>query len=314
MNKTKKMIRSAYGEALAELGAVNKDVVVLDADLSHATMTNKFAEKYPERFFNIGIAEANLMCISAGMSTMGFIPFCSTFALFGAGRAYEQIRNSIAYPNFNVKVCCTHAGVTVGEDGGSHQSVEDIALMRVIPGMTIVVPCDANEAREAVFAIAEYNGPAYLRLARSPSPILAEKQPFKLGKANILREGEDLVIFACGIMVDTALMCADKLRSEHSISVAVVNVHTIKPIDEQCILAYAHRCKNVVTLEEHSVIGGMGDAVAEVLIGTGPLRFKKIGIQDRFGQSGTPEELLEEYGLSYSKVLAQIKDLLFSQF
>lgn len=303
----KKMIRSAYGEALVELGDKNADVVVLDADLSHATMTNMFAEKYPDRFFNIGIAEANLMGISAGMSTMGYIPFCSTFALFGAGRAYEQIRNSIAYPHFNVKICCTHAGITVGEDGGSHQAIEDIALMRVIPGMTVVVPCDAVEARDAVFAIADYQGPVYLRLARSPSSILEERVPFTLGKANVLREGNDLVVFACGIMVEVALSCAKMLEeAQQGLSIAVVNIHTIKPIDRDCILSYAKICKRVVVLEEHSVIGGLGDAVADVLVGNGAFLFQKIGIQDRFGQSGTPDELLDEYGLSVSKVFERL--------
>ncbi|MGH0052053.1 MAG: transketolase family protein [Sphaerochaetaceae bacterium] len=307
--KNKKMIRSAYGEALAELGAANKDVVVLDADLSHATMTYMFAQKFSDRFFNIGIAEANLMGISAGMSTMGYIPFCSTFALFGTGRAYEQIRNSIAYPNFNVKICCTHAGITVGEDGGSHQSIEDIALMRVIPGMTIVVPCDANEAREAVFAIADKVGPMYLRLARSPSPVFEETHPFILGKANVICDGTDLVLFACGIMVAVALACAKELEQK-GVSIAVVNIHTIKPIDEECILKYAKKCKKVVTMEEHSVIGGLGDAVADILIGTGYCSiFRKIGIQDRFGQSGTPEELLDEYGLSVPRVLEQLEPL-----
>ncbi len=306
----KKMIRTAYGEALVELGAKNKDVVVLDADLSHATMTCHFAKKYPKRFFNVGIAEANLIDISAGMSTMGYIPFCSTFALFGAGRAYEQIRNSVAYPGFNVKICCTHAGITVGEDGGSHQAIEDIALMRVIPGMTVVVPCDANEAKKAVFTLAETEGPVYLRLARSPSTVFKESMPFELGKANVLQEGDDLVIFACGIMVDTALSCARQLQEEQGVSVAVVNVHTIKPIDSECVLSYATKCKKVVTLEEHSVIGGLGDAVADVLIGNGDFKFKKIGIQDLFGQSGSPDELLHEYGLSLPKVVNQVRELL----
>jgi len=306
---TKKMIRTGYGEALVELGEKNDKIVVLDADLSHATMTHMFASKFPERFFNMGIAEANMIDVSAGMSTMDVIPFCSTFALFGTGRAYEQIRNSIAYPKFNVKICCTHSGLTVGEDGGSHQAIEDIALMRVIPNMSVVVPCDANEAKKAVMAIADIDGPIYLRLARSPSEVFDFDIPFTFGKANVLQEGSDLVIFACGIMVSTALECAKKMAKEANVSIAVVNIHTIKPIDEECILNYANKCKRVVTLEEHSVIGGLGDAVAATLIGNGDFVFEKIGVQDLFGQSGSPEELLEEYGLSLSKVMEKIKDI-----
>ena len=307
---TKKMIRTGYGEALVELGAKNDKVVVLDADLSHATMTHMFASKYPDRFFNMGIAEANMVDVSAGMSTMGVIPFCSTFALFGTGRAYEQIRNSIAYPKFNVKICCTHSGITVGEDGGSHQAIEDIALMRVIPNMNVVVPCDANEAKRAVMAISEIDGPVYLRLARSPSEVFDFDMPFNFGKANVLKEGTDLVIFACGIMVSTALECAKKMADEENVSIAVVNIHTIKPIDEECILKYAKKCHRVVTLEEHSVIGGLGDAVASTLIGNGDFVFEKIGVQDQFGQSGSPDELLEEYGLSLSRVMEKVKHII----
>ncbi|MFA6846340.1 MAG: transketolase family protein [Sphaerochaetaceae bacterium] len=302
---TQKMMRTAYGEALVELGEKNNSVVVLDADLSHATMTNLFAKAYPSRFFNVGIAEANLIDMSVGMSRMGRIPFCSTFALFGAGRAYEEIRNSVAYPNSNVKICCTHGGVTVGEDGGSHQAIEDFALMRVIPGMTVVVPCDANEVRKAIFAVAEMEGPVYMRIGRSPSPVLNRDMPFVLGKANVLKEGTDLVLFACGIMVPTALDCAEALRTR-GVDTAVVNIHTLKPMDRECVLQYAHKCKRVVTMEEHSTIGGLGDAVASVLIGNGDFQFLRIGVQDRFGQSGTPEQLLEEYGLSFPKALQQI--------
>lgn len=304
-----KAIRAAYGEALVELGEKNKKVVVLDADLAHATMTQGFAEKYPERFFNCGIAEANMVSMSAGLSTMDYVPFCSTFAMFGAGRAYEQVRNSIAYPNFNVKLCMTHAGVTLGEDGGSHQAIEDIALMRVIPGMTVIVPCDANETKRAVNALAEMKGPAYLRLARLATPVFEQDMPFEIGKANVLKEGTDVVLFACGIMVNTALECADRLAAE-GVSVAVVNIHTIKPIDAECILKYSQQCKKVVTIEEHSVIGGLGDAVASVIIGKGDFSFKKIGVQDRFGQSGKPDDLLKEYGLDTDSVLADIRTVL----
>lgn len=304
-----KAIRAAYGEAIVELGAENDKIVVLDADLSHATMTAGFAGKYPERFFNAGIAEANMVSMAAGLSTMGYIPFCSTFAIFGAGRAYEQVRNSVAYPNFNVKFCMSHAGITLGEDGGSHQAFEDIALMRVIPGMTVIVPCDANEARRAVFAMAKHQGPAYMRMARLPSRVFEEEMPFEIGKANVLKDGSDVAVFACGIMVNTALECAEMLKAE-GVNAAVINIHTIKPIDRECVMKYAEKCGKVVTVEEHSVIGGLGDAVADVLIGNGDFKFKKIGIQDRFGQSGKPAALLDEYGLTAEKVLAQVKEIL----
>ena len=254
--------REAYGKALVELGAANEKVVVLDADLAGATMTKLFKGAYPERFFDCGIAEANMTNISAGLSTMGLIPFCSTFAIFGAGRAYEQIRNSIAYPKFNVKVCCSHAGVSVGEDGGSHQAIEDIGLMRLIPGMTIIVPADANETKKAVFA--------------------------------------------CVRMVAEALEAA-KLLSAEGIEVAVINMHTIKPIDAECVTKYAQQCGNVVTVEEHSVIGGLGDAVADVLMGKICCKFTKIGINDVFGQSGKATEVLREYGLTADQIAAKIK-------
>ena len=277
--------REAYGKALAELGNVNDKVVVLDADLAGATMTKHFKAAHPERFFDCGIAEADMVDISAGLSTMGLVPFCSTFAMFGAGRAYEQIRNSIAYPRFNVKICCSHAGVSVGEDGGSHQAIEDIGLMRLIPGMTVVVPADANEARKAVFAAAEFQGPLYMRLGRLASPVFEEDYPFEIGKANVMREGTDAAVFACGLMVSETLEAAKLLEAE-GIHIAVINVHTIKPIDADCVTQWARKCGNVVTVEEHSVIGGLGDAVADVLMGKVNCRFRKIGINDQFGQSG----------------------------
>lgn len=305
----KKAIRVAYGEALAALGAKNSSVVALDADLAHATMTATFAAQFPERFFNAGIAEANMVSMSAGLSSMGYIPFCSSFAVFGAGRAFEQVRNSVAYPGCNVKLAMTHAGITLGEDGGSHQAIEDLALMRVLPGMTVIVPCDANETRRAVEAAAELNGPVYLRLARLPSHIFAEEMPFTVGKANVLREGTDVAVFACGILVKPALDCAEILAKE-GVSAAVINVHTVKPIDRECVLHYAKACGRVVTVEEHSVIGGLGDAVADVLVGNGSFRFHKIGVQDRFGQSGKPEALLAEYGLDESGILSQIRSVL----
>ena len=298
---SEKATRAAYGEALAELGAVNDKVVVLDADLAHATMTMTFQKAFPERHFNAGIAEANMVDMAAGMSTMGLIPFCSTFAMFGAGRAYEQVRNSIAYPKLNVKLAMTHAGVSVGEDGGSHQCIEDLALMRAIPGMTVICPADANEARKAVFAAAEMQGPVYLRLARLASPVFEEDYPFEIGKANVLREGSDVAVFATGLMVSEALEAAKLLEAQGK-SAAVINVHTIKPIDAQCVMDYAQKCSRVVTVEEHSVIGGLGDAVADVLMGKICCQFKKIGVQDQFGQSGKAKDVLREYGLTAPQI------------
>ena len=296
--------REAYGKALVELGEQNEKVVVLDADLAGATMTKYFKAAHPDRFFDCGIAEANMMNIGAGLSTMGLIPFCSTFAMFGAGRAYEQIRNSIAYPKFNVKICCSHAGVSVGEDGGSHQSVEDIGLMRLVPGMTVIVPADAKEARKAVFALAEFQGPAYMRLARLATPVFEEDYPFEIGKANVMREGKDAAVFACGLMVNEALEAA-KLLAAEGVEISVINVHTIKPIDAACVTEYAEKCGNVVTVEEHSVIGGLGDAVADVLMGKVNCQFHKIGINDRLGQSGKAAEVLREYGLTADQIRSE---------
>jgi len=301
--------REAYGKALVELGEQNEKVVVLDADLAGATMTKYFKAAHPDRFFDCGIAEANMMNIGAGLSTMGLIPFCSTFAMFGAGRAYEQIRNSIAYPKFNVKICCSHAGVSVGEDGGSHQSVEDIGLMRLVPGMTVIVPADAKEARKAVFALAEFQGPAYMRLARLATPVFEEDYPFEIGKANVMREGKDAAVFACGLMVNEALEAA-KLLAAEGVEISVINVHTIKPIDAACVTEYAEKCGNVVTVEEHSVIGGLGDAVAEVLMGKVNCKFRKIGINDQFGQSGKAADVLREYGLTADQIAERIKETL----
>ena len=301
--------REAYGKALVELGAINEKVVVLDADLAGATMTKFFKGAYPERFFDCGIAEANMVNISAGLSTMGLVPFCSTFAMFGAGRAYEQIRNSVAYPKFNVKICCSHAGVSVGEDGGSHQSIEDIGLMRMIPGMTIIVPADAKETRKATFALAEMDGPAYMRTARLASPVFEEDYPFEIGKANVLREGKDAAVFACGLMVNEALEAA-KLLAAEGIEISVINMHTIKPIDAACVTEYAQKCGNVITVEEHSVIGGLGDAVADVLMGKVCCKFKKIGVNDQFGQSGKAMDVLREYGLTADQIAAKIKETL----
>ena len=298
--------REAYGKALVDLGNENGKVVVLDADLAGATMTKYFKAAHPERFFDMGIAEADMVATSAGLSTMGLIPFCSTFAMFGAGRAYDQMRNSVAYPHFNVKLCCSHAGVSVGEDGGSHQCIEDLALMRAIPGMTVIVPADAKEARKAVFALAEYNGPSYLRLARLATPVFEEDYPFEIGKANVLREGTDVAVFACGLMVNESLEAAKLLEAE-GIHAAVINVHTIKPIDAACVTEWAEKCGKVITVEEHSTIGGLGDAVADVLMGKVACKFHKIGVQDQFGQSGKAADVLREYGLTADQIAQEIK-------
>jgi transketolase len=304
-----KSLRVAYGEALAELGKENDKVVVMDADLSHATQTQIFASAYPDRFFNFGIAEADLVCAAAGFAHSGLIPFVSTFALFGTGRAYEIIRNSVSYVNANVKFGFSHSGLSVGEDGGSHQSFEDIALMRELPGMTIFVPCDPTETRKAVFAAAKINGPVYIRVARPPVGDYTDKDtPFIPGKANVMKDGSDVCIMTAGLMVPHALRAADMLAGE-GISAAVVNIHTIKPIDKECILTMANKCGAVVTAEEHSVIGGLGSAVAEVLAGNSCAKFTRIGIQDRFGQSGRPDDLFKEYGLTAENIAEQCRKL-----
>ena len=305
-----KSMRVAYGEALRDIGGLNEKVVVCDADLAHATMTNIFAEKYPERFFNFGIAEANMTCAAAGMAHSGLIPFISTFALFGTGRAYEQIRNSIAYVNANVKVACSHSGLCVGEDGGSHQTVEDIALMRVVPNMTILVPCDPIETRKAVKAAIDIKGPVYIRVARPVSDVYTEEDtPFIPGKANVMKEGTDVCIIACGLMIPKALEAAAQLEKE-GVSAAVVNMHTIKPIDKDIVLKMNETCKAIVTVEEHSVIGGLGSAVSEVLAGHDGAKFAMVGIQDKFGKSGKPDQLFEAYGLTAANVAAKAKELL----
>lgn len=303
--------RQAYGEALIELVEKNDKVVVLDADLANATQTCKVAKAHPEKFYNCGIAEANMVDIAAGMSTMGLIPYCSSFAMFAAGRAYEQIRNSIAYPHFNVKICATHAGISVGEDGGSHQCIEDIALMRVIPGMTVICPADANEAKAATMAIAEMNGPVYMRLARLATPVFEGDmvKPFEIGKANVLREGKDVAIFATGLMVNESLMAAEALASE-GIDAAVINIHTIKPIDAACVTEWAEKCGKVITVEEHSVIGGLGEAVCAVLSEKLPTPVRRVGVQDKFGCSGPAWDLLREYGLDAATICKTAHEML----
>ena len=302
--------RVAYGEALAALGEINEKVVVLDADLAHATMTATFEKKFPERFFNAGIAEANMMCAAAGFAHTGYIPFASTFALFGAGRAYEQIRNSIAYTNCNVKFGFSHSGLSVGEDGGSHQSIEDIALMREMPHMTIFVPCDPAETEKAVMAAAESNGPVYIRVPRPVcDDITTADTPFIPGKANVMKEGTDVCIIACGLMIPKALEAAAQLEKE-GVSAAVVNMHTIKPIDKDIVLKMNETCKAIVTVEEHSVIGGLGDAVLAALAEKCPVPVKKVGVNDVFGESGPAVDLLHKYGLDAEGVQRAVEEFL----
>ena len=277
-----KAIRVAYGEAIAKLGHTNNKIVVLDADLSGATQTKFFKKEFPDRFYNVGIAEENLMGIAAGFAYQGFIPFASTFAVFGTGRAFEIVRNQIAYVNLNVKLALTHSGISVGEDGGSHQSIEDIALMRSLPNMTIIVPCDSIETEKAVNAAAKYYGPVYLRLARpAVEDITKIEDDFEIGKAQVLKDGKDACIIACGLMVSRALDAASELAKE-GIDTAVINMHTIKPLDKETILKYNNKCKVIVSAEEHSIIGGLGSAVAETIAGTNKAKFAMVGIEDRF--------------------------------
>ena len=307
----KKATREAYGKTLAEIGQKNKKIVVLDADLSKSTKTAEFKKVCPERFIDMGIAEANMMTVAAGISTCDKIVFASTFAIFATGRAFEQIRNSICYPKLNVKVCATHAGLTVGEDGASHQSVEDISLMRSIPNMTVICPSDAVETEKAIKAAAEFNGPCYVRLGRSGVPVINDNPnyDFKIGRAVTLKEGKDAVIFATGIMVDAALQAHDILAQE-GINAKVVNIHTIKPIDKEAIISSAHETHAVVTAEEHNIIGGLGSAVCEVLSENIPTPVVRVGIKDTFGESGKPAELLEKYGLTAKDIVNAVKKVL----
>ena len=304
MKMEKKAVRVAYGEALCKLGAENDKVVVLDADLAAATMTNAFKKEFPNRFYDCGIAEADMVDIAAGMSTMGLIPFCSTFAVF-AGRSYDQIRNGVCYPHFNVKFGFSHAGITLGEDGGSHQAIEDLALMRVLPGMTVFVPSDANECCKCVEAAAKIEGPVYIRTARLPSPVY-DPRPFEVGKGVVLRDGKDCAIFTCGILLEHVLEAADLLVGK-GIDPAIINFHTLKPFDGDLARTYAAKCRKVFTIEEHSVIGGLGDTVASEIICGGVEKFMKIGIDDVFGQSGKPLDLLKEYGLTGPQIAERIE-------
>ena len=303
--------RDSYGNALVECGADFPNLVVLDADLANATKTGVFQKAYPDRHIDCGIAECNMTGIAAGLATCGKIPFISSFAMFAAGRNFEQVRNSIGYPHLNVKIGGTHAGITVGEDGASHQCNEDIALMRTIPGMTVIVPSDDVEARAAVRAAVEYVGPVYLRFGRAGVPVINDRPDYKfeMGKGVLLREGKDVTIIATGIMVASALEAADMLTAD-GISAEVINIHTIKPLDEELIAASAKKTGKVVTAEEHSVIGGLGSAVCDCLSQKCPTPVYKIGMQDVFGESGTANALVEKYGFDGKGVYASVKNFL----
>lgn len=302
--------RDAYGEVLAELGETNKDVVVLDADLSGSTKTAIFAKKFPERFFNMGIAEQDMMGTAAGLASSGKIPFASTFAIFATGRAWEQVRQSIAYPKLNVKIVATHAGITVGEDGASHQSVEDIAVMRVIPNMTVIVPADGVETKKVIREIIKYKGPVYVRLSRGKSPVvLDDSYSFEIGKGSVLKDGKDVSIIACGVMVSKALQAAEMLEKE-GVSTRVINISSIKPIDSDLIIRAAKETGCIVTAEEHSIIGGLGGAVTEVVAENYPVPVKRIGIEDKFGTSGDADKLMECYGLTHDNIARAARDVI----
>lgn len=303
--------REAYGKALVELANNNKDVVVFDADLSKSTKTAEFQKVAPERFFDMGIAEANMMGVAAGMSTCGKIPFVSSFAMFAAGRAFEQIRNSICYPNLNVKICATHAGLTVGEDGATHQSVEDLSLMRSIPNMTVINPSDDVETMAAINAVANMQGPCYVRLGRMAVNTVNTNNDYKfeIGKGVQLSEGDDVTIIATGIMVEAALEAKDILKAD-GINARVINIHTLKPIDKEIILKAAKETGVIVTAEEHSIIGGLGSSVSEVVCEEMPVPVLKVGIKDVFGESGKPSDLLEAYGLTANDIVSKVKKAL----
>ena len=310
MSEVKKIAtRESYGNALVELGAEHDNLIVLDADLAAATKTGVFKKAYPDRHIDCGIAECNMMGIAAGLSTTGIVPFASTFAMFAAGRAFEQVRNSIGYPHLNVKIGATHAGISVGEDGATHQCNEDIALMRTIPGMVILNPADDVEAKACVKAAYEYNGPVYLRFGRLAVPVINDRPDYKfeLGKGVVLREGKDVTIVATGLCVSSALEAAEKLAAD-GIDAKIINIHTIKPLDEELIVAAAKETGKVVTVEEHSVIGGLGSAVCDALAEKCPVPVKKIGVQDVFGESGPAVALLAKYKLDGKGVYEQVKE------
>lgn len=299
--------RDAYGNTLIKLGEMNPNVVVLDADLSKSTKTAGFSKKFPERFFQMGIAEADMMSTAGGLAATGKIPFASTFAIFATGRAFDQVRNTIGYAGLNVKIAATHAGVTVGEDGGSHQAIEDISLMRAIPGMTILNPADAMETEKLIFAAAEYRGPVYIRLGREPMPVVfGDDYKPEIGKAVRLRDGKAATIIATGIMVERALLAADILNQKGT-TVRVINIHTVKPIDAAEIIKSSWETGAIVTAEEHTIMGGLASAVAEIVVQNHPVPMEFIGIKDRFGQSGTPAQLMEEYGLNPEHIVTAVE-------
>ena len=310
MSDVKKIAtRDSYGQSLVELGAEHEDIVVLDADLAAATKTGMFKKAYPDRFIDCGIAESNMMGVAAGLAASGMVPFASSFAMFAAGRAYEQVRNSIGYPHLNVKIGATHAGISVGEDGATHQCNEDIALMRSIPGMVVINPSDDVEARAAVRAAYEHEGPVYLRFGRLAVPVINDRPDYKfeLGKGVVLREGKDVTIIASGLPVNNCLEAAEKLAAD-GIDAKVINIHTIKPLDEELVVSAARETGKVVTVEEHSVIGGLGSAVCDVLSEKAPTKVMKIGINDTFGESGPALELIKKYGLDAESIYEKIKE------
>lgn len=302
--------RDAYGKILVALGKENPNIVVLDADLSASTKTALFAKEFPQRFFDMGIAEQDMISTAAGLAASGKVVFASTFAVFGSGRAWDQVRMMCAYTRLNVKIVVTHGGITTGEDGASHQANEDIAIMRSLPNLTVVVPADALETEKVIRAAANFNGPAYIRLSRLATPLVHENDKFelKLGKGIVMREGSDATIFACGIMLDIALNAADELKKE-GISAEVINLHTIKPIDHALITKSAEKTGAVVTAEEHSILGGLGGAVAEVLVENCPVPMLRVGIKDTFGESGKPQDLLIKYGLTSSDIVKAVKSV-----
>lgn len=312
MSEVKKIAtRESYGNALVELGAKHDDLVVLDADLAAATKTGTFKKAYPDRHIDCGIAECNMMGIAAGIATTGKVPFASSFAMFAAGRAFEQVRNSIGYPKLNVKIGATHAGISVGEDGATHQCNEDIALMRTIPGMVVINPSDDVEAKAAVEAAYEHQGPVYLRFGRLAVPVINDNPDYKfeLGKGVVLREGKDITLIATGLPVSETLAAAEKLAAD-GIDAKVINIHTIKPLDEELVLAAAKETGKVVTIEEHSVIGGLGSAVCDVLSEKQPTQVMKIGINDTFGESGPAVELVRKYGLDADSIYIKVKEFM----
>ena len=304
-NNEKKATRQSYGEELANLGEKNNKVVVLDADLSAATKTSIFAKKFPDRFFDMGIAEQNMIGTAAGLATCGKIPFASTFAMFAAGRAYDQIRNSICYPNLNVKICATHAGITVGEDGATHQMIEDISLMRTIPNMTVICTSDDTQTRWAVNEIAKFEGPVYLRLCRLATPKIYENEKFEIGKGIQIGDGTDATIIATGVVVAEAIGAMKELR-DRGINIRVIDMHTIKPIDEDIIIKAAKETKKIITIEDHSIIGGLGSAVCEVLSENYPTKVYRMGIKDEFGKSGKAEDLLKYFKIDKNAIIEAV--------